>query len=113
MGKILLLSVLCSNILLFCQVLKPYKDKEEMVKDLKQSVKIVNQVSTTNKADKQHYTLLGKAFGLQGIICRRAEITPLVIVQQAFESLQKQQTNAQVDYIIFTEGCRNMYGLYR
>lgn len=113
MCKVLLLSVLCSSTLLFCQVLKPYKSKDEMEKDLRYSVKIASQISHTNKADKQHYILLGKAFGFQGIICRRAEITSLNIVQQAFETIQKQQVNAQIDYIVFTESCRNMYGLYR
>lgn len=113
MCKILLLSALCSSMLLFGQTLKPYKNKTEMVKDLKSSVRLAGKISKTNKTDKQHYVLLGEAFGLQGIICKRAEITPLEIVQQAFETLQNQQTNAQVDYIVFTDSCRNMYGLYR
>ena len=113
MRKILMLSILCSSMLLFGQTLKPYRDKDEMARDLKKSVKLASKISSTNKKDKRHYELLGEAFGLQGIICRRAEITPLSVVQQAFEKLQKQQINAQVDYIVFTDGCRNMYGLYR
>lgn len=113
MYKILLFSVLCGSMLLFGQTLKPYKNKDEMAKDLKNSIKLASKISKTDKTDKQHYKLLGEAFGLQGIICRRSEITPLNIVQQAFETLRKQQMNAQEDYIVFTDGCRNMYGLYR
>ncbi len=105
--------VLFFNFFLVAQTLKPYKNPEEMIKDLDKNSKIVNEINKTNKGDKKYYVLLGDAFTLQGIVCKRAEISPLVIVEQAFLSIKKQQSNAQIDYIIFTDGCRNMYGLYR
>lgn len=113
MRKILLVFALFSVVLLYCQTLKPYRDKGEMVKDLNRSIKLASKINSTTKADAQHYILLGEAFGLQGIICRRSEITQLSVVQQAFEILQKHQINAQADYIVFTENCRKMYGLYQ
>lgn len=108
-----MLLIMLFPLVLFAQNLKPYNNANEMIKDLQKSVKIANQINGINKADKRRYNLLGEAFKLQGIICRKAEITPLAIIQQVFESMRTQYADAQVDYIVFTDGCRTMYGLYR
>ncbi len=100
------------NSFVFAQTLKPYKSHNEMINDLNKNIKIANLISKTSKLDKKYYVLFGSAFTLQGIICKRAEITPLVIVEKVFSTIKK-QSNAQIDYIIFTENCRNIYGLYK
>lgn len=104
--------------ILFCalgytQELQPYRNEQDIVKDLEKNTKIAQQIRLTNRSDKKHYELLGKAFTLQGIICRRTEITNITLVQKAFEILQKNSLHAQNDYIVFTDNCRNLYGAYR
>lgn len=93
--------------------LKPYNDSNELIKDLRKNINIASQIQKLSRGDKKRYELLGKAFTLQGIMCRRSEITQFVIVQKAFEILKYQYAEANSDYIIFTEGCRSMFGLYQ
>lgn len=98
---------------LFASDLKPYKDSNEVIKDLKKSIDMALKVRDINKGDKKRYELLGKAVTLQGIMCRRSEISQFVIVQKAFEILRHKHGEVNSDYIAFTENCRSMFGLYR
>ncbi|MWV61351.1 hypothetical protein DCO58_10060 [Helicobacter saguini] len=92
--------------------LKPYNDVNEVLKDLKKSLNLASKIATIDKKNSTRYELLGKAVTLQGIMCRRSEISQFVIVQKAFEILRHNHGEINSDYIVFTENCRNMFGLY-
>lgn len=93
--------------------LQPYKNTDEVLKDLKKSIDMAGKINNLPKSEKARYELLGKAVSLQGIMCRRAEISQFVIVQKAFEILRHKFGEINSDYIAFTENCRKMFGLYQ
>lgn len=99
----------------FCAAknLEPYKDSNELMKDLRKNMALAAKVQNISKDDKKRYEMLGKTIAAQGIICKRSEISQFVIVQKAFETLRHQYGEINSDYIAFTEACRSMFGLYR
>lgn len=111
--KIVFFVLFCIFGVMSAATLQPYKDTNEVMKDLKKSIDMASKISTLNKSDKARYELLGKAVTLQGIMCRRSEISQFVIVQKAFEILRHNFGEVNSDYIAFTENCRNMFGLYQ